>query len=172
MAGKTCKGAGTDLSNHAPPSLVALTVCSPLLLLLQYAFPTSPILKGKLSQRVTELHDAYIPSCLCGVAEVEQEGMEPRQVGRSGRLVSLPGVEGMVVATLLHSGAWPHLLQTRRCTTLSMATRRVHWARKWVRRARRAGASSCFAKLRRLSSAARLRHSSCPRFSVSCSKST
>lgn len=86
MAGKTCKGVGTDLSNHAPPSLVALTVCSPLLLLLQYAFPTSPILKGKLSQRVTELHDAYIPSCLCGVAQVEQEGMEPRQVGRSGRL--------------------------------------------------------------------------------------
>lgn len=70
------------------------------------------------------------------------------------------------------SSSWPYLLQTRRCTTLSMATRRVHWARKWVRRARRAGASSCFAKLRRLSSAAWLRHSSCPRFSVSCSKST
>lgn len=86
VAGKTCRGAGTHLSNHAPPSLVALTVCSPLLLLLQYAFPTSPILKGKLSQRVTELHDTNVPSCLCGVAQVEQEGMEPRQVGRSGRL--------------------------------------------------------------------------------------
>lgn len=86
MAGKPCKGVGTHLGNHATTGLVALTVCSPLLLLLQYPFPTSPILKGKLSQRVAELHDAYIPCCLWGVAQVEQEGMEPRQVGRSGRL--------------------------------------------------------------------------------------
>lgn len=88
MAGKTWKGVGTHLSNHATTGLVALTVCSPLLLLLHYSFPTSPILKGKLSQRVTELHDAYVPRRLWGVAQVEQEGMEPRQVGRSGRLDS------------------------------------------------------------------------------------
>lgn len=88
MAGKTCKGAGTHLSNHATPGFVALTVGSPLLLLLQYPFPTSPILKGKLSQCVTELHDTNVPRCLCSVAQVEQEGMEPKQFGRSGRLDS------------------------------------------------------------------------------------
>lgn len=90
MAGKPWKRVGTHFGNHATTGLVALTVCSPLLLLLQYPFPTSPILKGKLSQRVAELHDAYVPRCLWGVAQVEQEGMEPRQVGRSGRLASEP----------------------------------------------------------------------------------
>ena len=83
MAGKTWEGVGTYLSDHAATGLVALTVCGPLLLLLQYSFPASPILKGKLPQRVTELHDADVPRCLWGVAQVEQEGVEPRQVGRS-----------------------------------------------------------------------------------------
>lgn len=76
MTGKTWKG--IYLSDHATPSLIPLTVCSPLLLLLQYSFPASPILKSKLSQRVTELHDANFPGCLCSVAQVEEEGMEPR----------------------------------------------------------------------------------------------
>lgn len=79
---------GTHLSNHATPGLVAFAVCSPFLLLLQYPLPTSPILKCKLSERVTELHDAYFPCCLCGVAQVEKEGVEPRQVGRSRGLDS------------------------------------------------------------------------------------
>lgn len=71
---------GIYLGDHAPPGLVALTVGSPLLLLLQYSFPTGPIFECKLSQGVTELHDANFPGCLCRVAQVEQEGMEPRQV--------------------------------------------------------------------------------------------
>lgn len=47
---------------------------------MQYSFPTGPILECKLSQGVTELHDANFPGCLRRVAQVEQEGMEPREV--------------------------------------------------------------------------------------------
>lgn len=101
MPGKAWKGAGTYLSDHAATGLVALTVRGPLLLLLQYSLPTSPILKGKLSQRVTELHDADVPRCLRSVAQVEQEGVEPRQVGRSGGLDSLLVCKGRWWQSLL-----------------------------------------------------------------------
>lgn len=79
MAGTTPQG--IYLSDHATPGLVALPVGSSLLLLLQYSFTTSPVLQCKLFQCVTELHDADFPGCLRSVAQVEQEGVEPRQVG-------------------------------------------------------------------------------------------
>lgn len=78
MGGRQALEGGTHFSDHATAGLIALPVRSPLLLLLQYSFPTGPILKRKLSQCVTELHDAYFPGCLHSVAQVEQEGMEPR----------------------------------------------------------------------------------------------
>lgn len=78
LAGNTWKG--IHLCDHASPGLVTLTVRGPLLLLLQHPFPASAVLKCKLAQCVAKLHDAHLTGCLCRVAQVEQEGMEPGQV--------------------------------------------------------------------------------------------
>lgn len=71
----------THLGDHASPGLVALTVCGPLLLLLQHALPAGAILQCELPQCVAESRDTHFPSRLCCIPQVQQEGVEPRQVG-------------------------------------------------------------------------------------------
>lgn len=74
------------LGDEPSPGLVALTVGSPFLLLLQDTLPAGAVLQGELPQQLADGRHLHIPRCACWVPQVQQEGVKP--AGMSVTVVS------------------------------------------------------------------------------------
>lgn len=78
-------GPVTHVRDHLPPGLVPLAVIGPLLLLLQHAVARGAVLQGELAHDLAEPVDANLPYAIGGVAQEQQEGMEPGEKKREKR---------------------------------------------------------------------------------------
>lgn len=65
------------ISDESPPRLVPLAVVDPPLSLLQHSLPRGAVLQGKLTQDPAEAVNADVSDGVHGVAQEQQERMEP-----------------------------------------------------------------------------------------------
>lgn len=95
----------TYICYHFSPSLVPLPVVGPLLFLLQHTLSGCAIFQSKLAQDFAESMNADVSHSVYGMAQEQQEGMEPANVKY---ITSLVRYLQMAEAKFLHL----HLLLT------------------------------------------------------------
>lgn len=70
------RAVSTYICDHLPSGLVPLSVVCPLLFLLQDTLSRGAVLKGKLTENLTEAMDANLTHSIGRLAQEKQEGME------------------------------------------------------------------------------------------------
>lgn len=72
----------THVCDHFPSGLVPLSVVGPLQFLLEHALPGGPVLQGKFAQDFAEAVNADLARRVHGVAQEQEEGVEPADTQR------------------------------------------------------------------------------------------